>query len=190
MTTESYKTDKRFVRAREYATSDRPDNEIEEVEKHGEWAFGYAEQLYIQSCDVFSVIDSKARSVVMYLGCEISLLAVVIALKASEHAIVVTCMLAPLFVSLLGILYAIMARIPINVPGFPAIDRVVAYLAEYGSKAKAEFLGQMHVVCVGIDVVNEKKSHHLEKAMKCQIAATWMILFPLFAVLVLAQGRP
>ena len=140
--------------------------ELKEGVDYG-WVWDYAADSYRRTEQIYRELDDKANDIIKYLGGGTGLftLAALSNVNANNACIILGA--TPSFVlALIAIALAARARQPNPAYQPPSIQSAFNYAGhyKYDPKAKAVFLGQWHLTCVGMDVANEIKARRIALA--------------------------
>ncbi|WP_144971105.1 hypothetical protein [Bremerella volcania] len=160
------------------------------------WVVQYAKDMYQQLNRVDEQLDSKADSIIRYLGGGASLITGGILFTASQgsfSAPVVISALIPIGCAIFAMAVAVRARRPTQSKLPPTIDGAFKYANYYDEKSDAEgdgsllpsevyFAMQWHLTCAGLRIRTEMKARFVRVAINFYMLAVCSLLLPLVVI--------
>ena len=134
------------------------------VEHDYSWVLNYAESIYSRLETTFRELDSKADSIIKYLGgggglLTLGAIAGVSQQEISSMTYLILWGIPPAVFAMVSIVFAAIARSPTRTHHPPSVEGAVKYAEHFKDKsAEAAFLGQWHVTCEGMRLAAQRKS--------------------------------
>jgi hypothetical protein len=145
------------------------------------WVNEYAQALWEDRNKTFAVLDEKADSIIKYLGAGMGVFVLGILAKIDVHNAYLALSALPAVLSAVASVYtAIRARNPAFTPNLPSVESAKGYAEAEGNEeqARAAFLGQWHLACEDLRLVNEKKAALVARAGGLYFVALLLLLIP------------
>jgi hypothetical protein len=148
-----------------------------------EWVSDYANGLWDHRVKIYSTLDDKADAIIRYLGGGTGLFALgVLAKVEPANAYLVYWSMPAVLSALVSLFFAARVKIPSFAPSAPTVKQAIVEFADADAtpkKAKAEFLGHLHLACEDMKLVCNRKAAWLEWATRLYIAALFLLAMPL-----------
>jgi hypothetical protein len=169
-----------FREARDFRNTLEPGDGIDY-----DWVWGYAKELHERQAKIYTTLDDKADAVIRYLGGGVGLLALgTLAAARVGDGKLLLWLLPTVVLALLSIVFAVRARRPGAAPGLPKVNQAIDHANKYSEKAKATFLGQLHVLCEGLRMTCVRKARLLTVATWLYLLSLATLALPIVAVIV------
>lgn len=145
-----------------------------------EWVVNHAKTKYAEGLDAWSMLESKADSLIRYLGGGAGLLTVGSILSVSiETVTVFLCMIPAIVCAVFGIIFAILSRAPADFSATPQANKACGCAQKYRDKSSAIFMiGEYHLAAVKVRVSSAKKAKLVTEATWCYFGAIVLLLVP------------
>jgi len=144
-----------------------------------DWVWTYASENFGRLETMYKDLDSKADSIIRYLGGGTGLVTLgAIATISKETAPIVLWMVPSVLIALAAIVFAARARVPVKTPFPPSVEGAVKYVNAFDQQAKDTFLGQWHLTCEAMRLAIREKAWGVKWATRLFTLALTTLLLP------------
>jgi hypothetical protein len=173
----NFDNDPTYVEAKNFAKTIEP-----EGGKDYGWVAEYAKDLYDRLARANKDIDEKANDIVKYLGGGSGLFALgAIAKTDASNAIMLFYAIPSFVIAVCAIVCAAAVRRPMGIDLPPSVEAAFDYASHYDMTARAAFLGQWHVACQYLVLVNGYKAKLVKLATWLFVGAIALLILPIVA---------
>ena len=144
-----------------------------------EWVICHAVEEYARLEKISEVLDTKAHSLIGYMGAGSGLIAFVFTYVTEANNLMSAMHVFPALVAMLaGIVYAAKARSPEAVPGPLHTRDAFEYADGLSTIARVSFAAMTGAAAIGMKLANEEKARLIRAAFRSFVfAAAWLALF-------------
>ena len=150
-----------------------------------EWIVEHAKAKFTEGVAAWETLESKANSLIRYLGGGGGLLAFGTAFSVSGDKSSPLLWAGPaIFMAIVGMLCAMAAISPGDYPVVDKANRAVGCARKYGDKSSSIFfIGQYHLAAVRMQTAVAYKAKWVKRATWCYVSAVILLGFPVVIAL-------